>query len=183
MEYYVRDGRRTIPPWIWILVVLLALILIFVVWWAVAAQSPERTVVVPGQQPTTPPVQQPAQQPSAQPTPQPAAQPQVVQRPVTIYVVPGQTPPTVYVVPEGQQPPQATQRPQQVKLPGEFSYEGKNWEPADQAVTSDSVQLKDTGAQVAGSTVYAESGDQAPYMALYLETAPGSGVYLKYQPM
>ena len=49
MEYYVRDGNRRVPPWVWILVVLLAMILIFVVWWAVAAQSPERTIVAPGQ--------------------------------------------------------------------------------------------------------------------------------------
>ena len=172
MEYYVHDGSRRIPPWVWILVVLLAVILIFVVWWAVAAESPERTVVVPGPAQPTAPVQQPAQQPPAQP--------QVVERPVTIYVEPGQTPPTVYVVPKGQQPPQATQR---LSLPGEFSYQGKNWEPSTTAVTSDTVKLTDTGASVVGNTVYAAADDQPPYSALYLETAPGTGVYLKYQPM
>lgn len=178
MEYHVHDDdRHYVAPWVWILIVLLAIILIFVIWWAVAAQSPQRTVVVPGQeQPVTPPVQQPAQQPPAQPTQ--AAPPQVVERPVTIYVERGQAPSTVYIVPKGEQPPQATQR---LSLPGEFIYEGRNWKPSDTALTSDT--FADTGASVAGNTVYAGPDDQPPYSALYLETQPGSGVYVEYKPM
>ncbi|HET6457046.1 MAG TPA: hypothetical protein VFI02_21820 [Armatimonadota bacterium] len=171
MEYRAPEDNRGVAPWIWVLIVLLAILLVFVVWWAVAAQS-QRTVTVPGPaQPTTPPAQQPAQ----------TTPPQVVERPVTIYIERGQTPSTVYIVPKGQQPPpQATE---QVSLPGEFSYAGKNWEPAGQAVPSDSVKLVDTGLQVEGNTIYADEGAQPPYRALYLQTQPGSGVYIKYEPM
>ena len=179
MEYYVRNGRRRIAPWVWILIVLLAVILIFVVWWAVAAQSPERTVVVPGQeQPAMPPAQQPAQQPPAQP-----AQPQVIERPVTIYVERGERPSTVYVVPRDEQPPQATERLRQIDIPGEFSYQERNWQPSNEAVMSDNLTRKDTGATVAGNKLYALADDQPPYDSLYLETEPGSGVYVKYEPM
>jgi hypothetical protein len=167
VEYRAPEDNRGVAPWIWVLIVLLAILLVFVIWWAVAAQS-QRTVTVPGPaQPTTP-----AQQP---------APPQVVERPVTIYVEGGQTPSTVYIVPKGQQPPpQATE---QVSLPGEFGYAGNNWEPSGQAVTSDSVKLMDTGLQVDGNTIYADEGAQPPYSTLYLQTQPGSGVYIKYEPM
>ena len=176
MEYHVHEDRPGMAPWVWILIVLLAIIVVFVVWWTVAAQSPQRTVVVPGQEQPTAPIQQPAQQPA----PQPAAQPQVVERPVTIYVERGQAPSTVYVVPKDQQPPQATER---LSLPGEFSYQGKNWEPSGKAVTSDTVKLTDAGADVAGHTIYVQTGAQPPYDTVYLETQPGSGIYITYQPM
>ena len=44
------------------------------------------------------------------------------------------------------------------------------------------MDLKDTGSSVDGNIVYAERDDQPPYDELYLETEPGSSIYIKYEP-
>ncbi|HUV04594.1 MAG TPA: hypothetical protein VMX94_05755 [Armatimonadota bacterium] len=171
--------RRGPPPWVWVLIVLAALILVFVVWWTIAAQGPRQTVVVVPEEerPAVPPVQRP-------PAERPPEQPVVVERepPVNIYIGREQPRPSVIVVPKGEQPPEAMERLRQVNLPGRFRYQGKTWEPADQAVSSEDADLKDTGASVDGNIVYAERDDQPPYDELYLETEPGSGIYIKYEP-
>lgn len=172
MEYPYE--RRRMAPWVWVLIVLAALILVFVIWWAVAAQGPKETVVIQPEEVEQPPA-----------PPQPVEQPVVVEReqPVNIYIQPQQPRPNVVIVPRGQQPPAAKERLRQVDLPGQFRYQGNMWEPSDQAVLEDDVNLKDTGASVGGNIVYADRDAEAPYDRLYLETEPGSGVYLKYEPM
>ena len=175
----VEEHERRVPPWVWVLIVLLALILVFVVWWVVAAQNPGTVVVVPGpSQPTTPPQTQPSQPTGGtQPT-----QPVVVQprSPVNIYINNKQPSPEVYVVPKGQQLPSGAQNAQQVTLPGAFNYQGRTWSASDQAVTSDTMKLKEIGVSVNGKPLYAAQDAKPPYDALYLETSSGSGVFLKY---
>ncbi len=179
--------ERRIAPWVWVLIVLLALILIFVVWWVVAAQSPSNVVVVPGpSQPTTTPQTPtaPPSQPSppAQPaTPSGGTQPVVVQPqpPVNIYINTKGATPEVYVVPKGQQPPSSSNA-QQVNLPGAFKYQGKTWTASDTAVTSATAKLKEIGVSVRGKPLYADQNAKPPYDTLYIETSPGSGVFLEY---
>jgi len=169
MEYpYARRGT---PPWAWVLIVLVALILVFVIWWAIAAQGPEQTVVV-----------LPKEERPAAPPEQPPEQPVVVERerPVNIYIEREQPRPNVIIVPQGEQPPEARERLRQVDLPSRFRFQGKTWEPADQAVSIEDVDLKDTGTSVDGNIIYAERDDQPPYEDLYLETEPGSGICVKY---
>jgi hypothetical protein len=161
--------RRGIAPWIWVLIVLGALILVFVIWWAVAAQAP-KTAVVPQE------VKEQAKQPE---------QPVVVERqqPVNIYIErqqPAQQGPRVIVVPQNQQPPEAIERLRRVDLPSRFRYQGSVWEPSGQAVMGDTTRLRDTGASIDGNIVYVEEGTESPYYQLYLETEPGSGIYIGY---
>lgn len=162
---------RGVPGWVWVLVVLAAIILVFMVWFVVSASTRRPTVVVP-------PEQQPAVQPSQQ------QQPVIVkrERPVTIYVQRNQPQPKVYVIPEGKQPPEAKANVEPVNLPSQFRYQSTLWQPSGQAFTSDHVMLKDTGLNVGGNIVYARQDAQAPYNAFYLETQPGSGVFIEYTP-
>lgn len=188
MEY--PNDRRGPAPWIWILVVLGALVLVLVVWWAVAAQNEPDTIVVPGgSQTTTPPTyQQPTQQPLEQAPPQSqqpqSSQPVVVQRerPVNIYIERDTQSPRVVTVPRGQEPPQAEQRVRQLNVPDQFRLEGKLWQPSGEAVTSDTTKLKDSGMSVGGNVIYAQQGATQPFGELYLETEPGSGVFVVYTP-
>lgn len=190
----VEIRERRIAPWIWVLIVLLALILIFVVWWVVAASNTGGVVVVPGpSQPTAQPTQpaQPSQpsQPSGGGTQQPTsggtqqpAQPVVVQPqpPINIYIENKQPAPKVTVAPKGQQPPSTAQNAQQVDLPGAFKYQGKTWNASSTAVMSSSTKLKDIGVTVDGKPLYADQDAKPPYDQLYIETSPGSGIFLLY---
>lgn len=169
-----QPEKRGTASWIWVLIVLAALILIFVIWWAVSAQGPERMTAAPG-----PEERQPAQPPIVQ---SPQEQPIIIepQIPVNIYIEREQPSTNVIVVPKGQQPPQAMERLRQVDLPSMLRYQNKIWKPSNEAVTGGDVNLKDTGASIDGNIVYAEQNAQSPYYNLYLETEPGSGVYIKY---
>jgi hypothetical protein len=160
------------------LIVLAAILLIFIVWWIVAAQTKEETVVVPGpEQPVTPPTPMPEPPPSAQ-------APVIVERerPVNIYVERNRPEPRVIIVPEGRQPPEAMERLRKVDLPDRFRYQGKVWEPSDEAFARGVLDLRDTGASVNGNIIYTEQVAVSPYEELYIETSPGSGIYLKYIP-
>lgn len=169
MEYPYRRG---IAPWIWVLIVLAAIILVFVIWWAVAAQQPEQTIVTQPEETAEPQLQQPTE----------TQQPVVVERerPVNIYIERERPQPRVIVVPRGETPPQARERLSQVNIPSAFRYQGKVWEPSDEAVSGDNVKLKDTGASIDDNIIYAEQGATSPYNELYLETEPGSGIYVSY---
>lgn len=173
----IRYQRRGPAPWVWVLIVLAAILLIFIVWWIVAAQTKEETVVVPGpEQPVTPPTPMPEQPP-------PSAQaPVIVEReqPVNIYVERNRPEPRVIIVPEGRQPPEAMERLRKVDLPDRFRYQGKVWEPSDEAFARGVLDLRDTGASVDGNILYTEQDAVSPYDELYIETSPGSGIYLKY---
>ena len=174
-----HEHERRVAPWVWVLIVLLALILVFVVWWVVAAQNPGTVVIVPGpSQPTISPQPQPSQPTDeTQPTQPVVVQPQP---PVNIYINTDQPSPQVFVVPRGQQRPNGAQNAQQVTLPGAFNYQERTWSASDQAVTSDTMKLKEIGVSVNGKPLYAAQDAKPPYDALYLETSSGSGVFLKY---
>jgi outer membrane biosynthesis protein TonB len=169
----------------------------------VVVPGPSQPTTTPQTQPSQPAggtqPSQPAQpsQPSQPAKPQPAAKPQqpaqpsqasqpkqpvVVQPqpPINIYVNNKQPAPQVYIVPKGQQPPSGAQNAQQVTLPGAFNYQGRTWSPSNQAVTSASTKLKEIGVSVNSKPIYAAQDAKPPYDALYLETSPGSGVFLKY---
>jgi len=177
MEYPTQ--RRGIQPWVWVLIVLAAVLLVFVIWWAVAAQGPRETVIIAPEEKEVerPPAEAPAKE-------TPAEQPVVVERerPVNIYIEREQPRPNVIIVPRDAQRPVARERLRQVDLPSRFRYQRSVWEPSDQAVGADSISLKDTGASVDGNIVYAEQDGEPPYSELYLETEPGSGVFIKYLP-
>lgn len=174
-----HDDSRSTAPWVWMVVTLGAIMLILVVWWAVAAQSDRQVVVTPEERAPQPSVQPPAEQ-----QPYPEQQPRVIERerPVNIYIEREERQPSVIIVPRGENPPEARERLRQVDLPATFSYQGRTWEPSNTAVSGDEVDLLDTGASVDGNIVYAQRGDTPPYDHIYLETEPGSGIYIRYDP-
>lgn len=186
MEYRTTPEtpvRRDRTPWIWLLVVLLAIALVLVIWWAVAARGRERPMVTAPEEKERVEAEQPAVQP---PPEQPLAeQPVVVEReqPVNIYVQPERPSMRVIIVPQGERPPQAKPRLRKVDLPGRLRYQGEAWEPSDEAFVQEAIDLKDTGASVDGNIVYVEEDAEPPYDALYLETQPGSGIYVQYEPV
>ncbi|HAH88310.1 MAG: hypothetical protein WCT06_06320 [Armatimonadota bacterium] len=167
--------RRGTAPWVWVLIVLAAILLVFVIWFAIAAQSPRETVVVPGgSQETTPPT-------TTGPAPsQPAPAEQQPGTNVNIYVSKDHKQPNVIVVPKGGQTPQSTNNMQQVNLPGELQYDNAQWKVTRQVVAGDNTNLKDSGDSAGGRTIYVEQNAQKPYDHIYLETESGSGIFLRY---
>ncbi|MHB0913059.1 MAG: hypothetical protein ACYC2Y_06400 [Armatimonadota bacterium] len=155
---------------------IVAVILLLAVW---LFARPRETVVAGPQ--TGQPVQPPMQ---AQP-PQQTQPPQVVERPqpVNIYIErsrPEQ--PRVIIIPRNEQPPSNQGRVQRVDLPGRFRFEGRMWQPTDRDVLTARADLQETGYEVSGRQIYVRSGAESPYDELYVETEPGSGVYVKYEP-
>lgn len=193
--------RRGLPPWVWVLIVLGAILLVFVVWWTVAAGSRQQIVVVPaGGETTVQPSTQPAQPAPAQPAQptqptmpttsvspsRPTAQSQkpiviVREHPVNVYVQPKSPTPSVIVVPKNEQPPAGVASARPSSLPGAFSYQNKTWQPSNEAVT-DKTTLRNTGAVVNGDAIYVKVDAQPPYDELYVETSPGSGILVRYDP-
>jgi hypothetical protein len=179
--------RRGPSPWVWVLIALAAIILVFVIWFAIAAQNQQETIIVPGGgQETTPPTTgqapsqpAPSQQTPSQPTPPQSAPPQTGTN-VNIYVGKDQNQPNVVVVPKGGQAPSSASGMQQVNLPGEFRYSNTLWKVSRQAVAGDNANLKKTGDSTGGKAIYAEQSAQEPYDHVYLETRPGSGIFLRY---
>jgi len=169
--------RPGTAPWVWVLIVLAALVLIFAIWWAVAAQSRERPMVTAPEEENLE-VERPAAE-------APAEQPSVVarERPVNIYIQPEEPRVRVIIVPQGERPPEARERLRKLDLPGRFRHQGRMWEPTDEAFIEDAVDLRDSGASVDGNIIYVERDAEMPYEDLYLETEPGSGIYIKYRPM
>lgn len=173
---YIHDRRRT-PPWVWVLVTLGAVILVFVIWWAVAASGPRETVVVTPEE----------RQPSVEPTPQqppPSEQPVVVEpsQPVNIFIERNR-PTAVIIVPRGQEPPEARENLEEVALPGEFRYRNRIWQATTEVVMGDQANLRDIGATVDGNPIYADQDARPPYDVLHLETEKGSGIFIKYKPV
>lgn len=169
--------RPGVAPGVWVLILLAAVVLIFAIWWAVAAQNRERPMV-------TPPEAEEQAQVEAPPAQPPAEQPVVVkrERPVNIYVQPEEPRIRVIIVPQGERPPEAKERLRKVDLPGRFRHQGRMWEPTDEAFVEDSVDLKDSGASVDGNIMYVQQDAEPPYDVLYLESEPGSGIYIRYRP-
>ena len=176
MEY--RDERRGVAPWVWVLIVLVALILVFVVWWAVAAQDERETVLVPVEEDSA------ERQPPADRAPGSETQPVVVERerPVNVYIDREQPRPTVVVVPRDEQPPEAGRNVTQIDVPSRFRYQGETWEPSGTTVTPDAADLTETGVSVGGRNLHAPRGAEAPYDELYLRSEKQGGVYIQYTP-
>lgn len=184
MDHEHRDETRN--PWPWVGIVIGMLIFLGASWWIATAGTRGNYTPI---QPTTTQPMQPAEQPSQQPAKQPAAEKPTVteQQPrVSIYVErtpqqPDQSP-VVVIVPEGQQPPKGSDGTEvkPVDLPARFKYQGSTWDATDQAVSPDPSTLTDTGASVNGNEIYVDQTDKPPYDAVYVETEPGSGVYVKY---
>jgi hypothetical protein len=153
----------------------IVIVLVFVVWWTVAAQSRDRVTTAPGPaQPTTPPIEQASLV---------REQPVVVQptAPVDVYVERGTTPPVVYVMPKGRKPHAPMDRLSRVNLPTAFKYRNMTWVPSGEAVTASDAKLMDIGVAVDGNLVYADQEARPPHKSFYLETSPGSGVFIAYR--
>ena len=156
-------------------VAVIVIVLVFVVWWTVAAQNRDRVTTAPGPaQPTTPPIEQASLV---------REQPVVVQptEPVEIYVEGGTTPPVVHVVLKGRKPPAPMDRLSRVNLPTAFKYRDKTWVPSGEAVTASDAKLMDIGVTVDGNLVYADQDARPPYTSFHLESSPGSGVFVRYR--
>ncbi|NIR01194.1 MAG: hypothetical protein GTN78_13510, partial [Gemmatimonadales bacterium] len=134
------------------MVVLLAIALVLVIWWAVAARGREGPMVTAPEEEERVEAERPAVQPPEQ---LPAEQPVVVEReqPVNIYVQPERPSMRVIIVPQGERPPEARPRLRKVDLPGRMRYQGEVWEPSDEAFIQEAIDLKDTGASVDGNIV------------------------------
>lgn len=170
----VTSGRE-IKTRLWAPVAVIVMLLVFVVWWTVAAQSRGRLITSAAPvEPTTPPIEQASLV---------REQPVVVQptEPVDVYVERGTTPPVVHVVLKGRKPPAPMNRLSRVNLPTAFKYRDKTWVPSGEAVTASDAKLMDIGVTVDGNLVYADQDARPPYKSFYLETAPGSGVFVKYR--
>lgn len=76
-------------------------------------------------------------------------------------------------------PPAETSDQAQPGTPRAFTYAGQMWVLSDGPVR---VNVESIGKLPDGHVVYAEVEDTPPYDALYLETAPNSGLYQKYVP-
>lgn len=155
-------------------VALIAGILVLAIWWAVGAQNQDRSAA-PG----------PAQQAIARVEKASLVreQPVVVRptKPVDIYLESGATPPVVHVVPKGRKLPVPIERLSRVSLPSGFKYQDETWVPSGEAVTASDAKLLDIGAMVDGSIVYADQDTHPPYKSFYLESSPGSGVFIEYR--
>ena len=170
----VTSGRQ-IKMRAWAPVAVIAIVLVFVVWWTVAAQSRDRVTTAPGPaQHTTPPIEQASLV---------REQPVVVQptEPVDVYVERGTTPPVVHVVLKGRKPPVPIDRLSRVNLPTAFKYRDKTWVPSGEAVTASDAKLMDIGVAVDGNLVYADQDARPPHKSFYLETSPGSAVFIVYR--
>ena len=168
-------SERQIKTRLWAPVAVIVIVLVFVVWWTVAAQSRDRVTTAPEPaHPTTPPIKQASLL---------REQPVVVQptEPVDVYVERGTTPPVVHVVLKGRKPPAPMDRLSRVNLPAAFKYRDKPWVPSGEAVTASDAKLMDIGVTVDRNLVYADQDARPPHKSFYLETAPGSGVFIKYR--
>jgi len=183
-EHRHREDRSN--PWPWVAIIAGLLVFLGASWWVgmAATRNNQRAPAVQTQQPVQP--QQPAQPSTGQTQTGQAAQPTATQQqpPVNVYVQTPQSPgerPVVVIVPEGKQPPQANgSQLSEVNIPARFKYLGSIWQASDQAVSPDQSTLKDTGANIGGNEIYVDHNDKPPYDAVYVETEPGSGVYVKY---
>lgn len=161
-----------IPRWVWVLIIV-SLLLVLVEAFSVAfARGGGRTSTI-GQpvkvgnpqdflkQPPTQPVTTPSPPATATPTTPPTAQPGTGVTPTT--------PPTTEQQPASPSGPQTS-----------FTFGGKTW----QLSGSNPVQInvETTGQYTDGSIIYHRAGEQPPYSALYIETAPNSGEFYKYTP-
>ncbi|MDO8587453.1 MAG: hypothetical protein Q7T82_10470 [Armatimonadota bacterium] len=180
----VYERRSYVPPWAWVAMALGALLVILIVWLVAASNRPipeEQYGTQPAPSPTAP---APEVAPSAPVTPEvtPPAPSAPVEKPVRVYIYERpQAAPRVIAVPQGAKEPQRSKGYESVDLPGQFTLSGRDWQAAAGAlITDETLLLKDNGMRVEGHVVYVADNDDKPFDALYIETASGSGKYIKY---
>lgn len=167
--------REGIPFWVWALLGITSVLVIAVVISVASMTQAKYTAVVPEPQVPTGRPQDFMQQPP--PTP---ATPGTPVTPTTTSPSPGMTPPQPATSgaagggPNGSQPssPASVQA-----LPKTIQFGGDTWSPAGGPVDVDVVT---TGQYADDHIIYAKPGDQPPYKGLYLETAPNSGQFYRY---
>lgn len=158
------DKTNRTHNWIWFILGIASILLVLTLISA-ASSRPPKTIVVTGPKVKTgrpedfikkevqPPTPPPAEIPPQQPPPE-TAQPQTPTQPQG----------------EAASPP---------GLPTSFTYQGKTWIASGGPV---SVNVLTTGDYTDDHVIYYRQGDSQPYDALYLETAPNSGKFIKYLP-
>ncbi|MDI6827367.1 MAG: hypothetical protein QME62_02655 [Armatimonadota bacterium] len=150
--------------WIWIILGIASILLILTFISAASSRTPKDIIVAGPKVKTGRPEDfikketQPPAPPPAEITPQPP-QPETAQ-------------PQVPPQPEGEAaiPP---------GLPTSFTYQGKTWIATNGPI---SVNVITTGDYTDDHVIYRRQGDSPPYDALYIETAPNSGKFIKYLP-
>ena len=93
-------------------------------------------------------------------------------------VTPAPTP-TPSPPPPSTQPPAKPTRKPPAGLPSSISFGGKVWRFSGGPVQ---VNVITTGQLTGNLVIYRKQGEQPPYKALYLESAPNSGNFYKYTP-
>jgi hypothetical protein len=88
------------------------------------------------------------------------------------------------IIPE---PPKTVSPAHEVRLaaakpPAAFDCQGTRWMPTGETTTPRDTALRDIGLTVERSIVYARLDAEPPYTALYVETHPGSEVFVRYRP-
>jgi len=146
-----------IPRGIWIITVIAGLLIILLAFSVAVTRSRGEVVVVGPEVETGNPADY-----VKQPTP-PSA--------------PAQTPPPV-VTPVPSQPP-APPSTAPAGLPQTIAFGGSTWQFSEGPVQ---VNVVTTGQFTDNHIIYRKQGDQPPYKALYLESAPNSGQFYKYVP-
>ena len=156
-----------IPRWVWVILAAAALLVVLVLLSAAAAGNRRVTVVSgprvrtgeprdfvarPTETPTPPDV--PAE-PEAEPAP--GATPQPTPRPVE---------------------PRETREPP-AGMPLTFVLQGRTWRFDEGPVEA---EVQTTGELTGEYIIYIKPGDTPPYDSLYLESAPNSGKFYRYEP-
>lgn len=138
--------------WLWVMLGVAALLITILVVSGAMSRPPEEVVVVGPAVKTGNPADY------LEPPPRPSVMPT--------------SPPTPV-------PPGATSNQTQPETPRAFTYAGQMWTLSDGPVK---VDVESIGKLPDGRVVYVEVGDIPPYDALYLESAPSTGLYHKYVP-
>lgn len=151
-----------IPRWVWVFLVLAALLIIITAFSIATTRNPSDIVVIGHEVKTGDPrdfIRQP-------PTPALPPGEEVTPTPPTTPPQSGVTPSPALKIPEG--------------MPAQFTFNRRSWEFAGGPVT---IEVLTTGEHINDHIVYSKQGDQPPFDALYIETAPNSGEFYRYLPV
>lgn len=166
------DTERTIPMWLPVTALIVAIAIIIVAWWVKAADLRRSSTMV------TQAPQTVTQKPS--PPPQ-EIQPGENAASADVYLDTSQSKPKIVLLPKGQQTGQ-TSSLKKLSIPSQFQLNGKTWQPSGETLSGDNLHMKEAGPEIGGSAVCIPSDAQTPYTDLYLETDSGSGVFADYRP-
>lgn len=191
MEVYRR--RRT-DPWVWVAIVaIVAIALLFIVWFATADSRKDAQREREQQE------QMAREEEQLRRQPQETADDQedrviirdqervreiVRERPVYIYEEPREgssdSPRSVVVVPRESEAPSGDY--ERVDVPGRFESNGREYiVQTGMPVRGDSDEFISTGRQADGHTIYYRRGTEEPRDTLYLKIRPDSDIYIPYE--